>query len=135
VVTTVNLKLTITAMLALAALVLAGCGYGETRPEGEIAQTAEDYLRALAAGDTSKACAQLAAAARTTLGRPCPETMRAIATRLGADTLTAAADRGLKIEVDGDRGSAEIRQLPGTRLALVRIGDRWKITSGHSLEP
>lgn len=126
---------TVAAVSLVLVLASTGCGFGELAPEGEIAKTTDDYLRALADGDTGKACAQLTDAAKSALGRPCREEMDAVASRVGADALTAAADERVKIEVDGNRGSAEVAHLGRVRLALVRAGDRWKIMSGHSLEP
>ena len=126
---------TVAAFTLLLLVVSTGCGVGELTPEAKVGKTADDYLRALAEDDTGKACAQLTAEAKAALGRPCPSQMRAIAARVGADALIAAADRGVKIAVDGARGSAEIPELAGARLVLTRVGDEWKIDSGYSLEP
>jgi hypothetical protein len=121
-------------VLAIAMLVPTGCGVGESTAEGQIATTADDYLRALSAGDTGAACAQLTATARAALERPCALEMQAIKARVGTDALTAAADEGATIDVDGNRGSAEIANLSAARLELVKVGEHWKIASGHRLE-
>ena len=121
-------------VLGLVLAVSAGCGVGESTPDGKIAATADDYLRALAAGNTDEACAQLTASARAALSRRCPDAMDAIAKRVGSERLAAAADAGVSIDVDGDRGSVEISQLPGARLDLVKVGEDWKIASGETLE-
>jgi hypothetical protein len=122
--------------MATAAVLVAsaGCGVGEPGPEGKIAETADEYLRALADGDGRKACEQLAGSVKATLARPCIDEMRAIRARVGDDALAAAADRGVEIDVDEGRGSAEVPGLGGARLELVRVGEEWKIASGHSLE-
>ena len=121
-------------LLGLVVAVSAGCGVGEPTPDGKIAATADDYLRALAAGETDEACAQLTAGARAALSGSCPGAMEAIAKRVGSEKLAAAADAGVTIDVDGDRGSVAIRQLPGARLDVVKVGEDWKIASGQTLE-
>jgi hypothetical protein len=128
---------TVTAAAVSLVLILssAGCGFGELTPEGEIAKTTDDYLRSLADSDTGKACAQLTDVVKSRLRQPCREEMDAVASRVGADALTAAADEGVKIDVDGNRGSAEISRLGRVRLGFIRVGERWRIASGHSLEP
>jgi len=57
----------ITALVALTALMLAGCGVGSGGPESKISETTDTYLRSLASGDTTKACAQLTAEAKSML--------------------------------------------------------------------
>jgi uncharacterized protein YdbL (DUF1318 family) len=120
-------------VLGLVLLVSIGCGVGESTNEGKIAATADDYLRALSDGDAGAACAQLTAAARTGLERPCAVEMRAIAARVGAQELASAAAEGVKVDVDGNRGSAEVTYLSPAQLELVNVGERWKIASGYAL--
>jgi hypothetical protein len=126
---------TIAAASLILLVVSTGCGYGEPTAEGKAARTADDYLRALADGNTANACAQLTASAKGGLGRPCAEEMEAIAARIGGDELVAAAEGGVAIDVDGNHGSVEIRRLDGARLVVIRAGKRWQIASGHALEP
>ena len=121
-------------LLGLVLAVSAGCGVGEPTSEGKLAATADDYLRALAAGNSDEACAQLTAGARAALTGPCPGAMQAITKRVGSERLAAAADAGTSIDVDGDRGSVEIPQLAGARLDLVKVGEDWKIASGQTLD-
>jgi uncharacterized protein YdbL (DUF1318 family) len=49
------------AVLALATLsaALTGCGVGSATKQEQVSNTVDTYLRALADGDTTKACAQL----------------------------------------------------------------------------
>ena len=114
-------------------LLTAGCGVGETDAEGKIAQAADDYLRALADDDTATACAQVAATAKSNFGRPCGAELHQVANRIGSDALSAAADAGVDVTVDGTRGFAEIRDLD-VHLTLAKVGNEWRITSGHALD-
>jgi hypothetical protein len=125
----------ISALAAAAtALLLAGCGIGEPGAEGKVSETSDKYLRALADGDTVKACAQLTAEARAALDGSCRSAMEALASRVGREALDDAADGGVEIDVDGGRASARIRNLEGARLALVPAGREWLIADGYSLE-
>jgi hypothetical protein len=121
-----------TALLALA-LLLAGCGVGSASPESKISETTDTYLRSLASGDTTKACAQLTAEAKSTLGTSCAAAMKTIATRVGRDRLNEAADEGSSISVDGSNGSATLK-LNDARIGLVDSGSSWLIESGYALD-
>lgn len=127
-------RLVLISALAAAALLLAGCGIGEPTTEGKVSETADTYLRAVANGDTEKACAQLTAAARAALDDSCASMMKALASRVGREALTDAADGGVEIDVDGGHASARIRNLEGASLALVADGREWLIADGYSLE-
>ena len=122
-----------TALLALA-LLLAGCGVGSGGPESKISETTDTYLRSLASGDTTKACAQLTVEAKSTLGTSCAAAMKTIATRVGRDRLTAAADQGASISVDDPNGSATVEGLNDARIGLVDSGSSWLIESGYALD-
>jgi hypothetical protein len=124
----------IASLAAAAALLLAGCGIGGPTAEGKVSETADRYLRAVADGDTEKACAQLTAEARAALDGSCRSAMEALASRVGREALSDAADGGVEIDVDGGRASARIRNLEGARLALVAAGREWLIADGYSLE-
>jgi hypothetical protein len=119
---------------AAVALVATGCGFGEPTAEGKIATAADDYLRALADDDTTKACAQLAASAKRKFDRPCDDALHEVASGIGSDSLSAAADGGVDVTVDGTRGFAEVRSLDGARLTFTKVGTEWRITSGHALD-
>ncbi len=123
-----------TALLTVAAVMLAGCGVGSGGPESKISETTDTYLRSLASGDTTKACAQLTAQARSELGTSCTAAMNTIATRVGRDRLNDAADEGASISVDGSNGSATLRGLNDIRIDLVDSGSNWLIESGYALD-
>jgi hypothetical protein len=123
-----------TAIFALAALVLAGCGVGSGGPESKISETTDTYLRSLASGDTTKACAQLTAQAKRKLGISCTAAMKTIATRIGPDKLNEAADEGSSISVDGSNGSATLKGLDDARIGLIDSGSSWLIESGYTLD-
>ena len=127
--------LTTTAILvALGALVLAGCGVGSGTPESKISETTDNYLRALSSGDTTKACAQLTPKARGAIGSPCGAAMEKIASRVGPDRLADVADRGSSISVDGSSGSATLKGLDGVRLRMVSADSSWLIDGGYELD-
>ena len=123
-----------TALLVIAALLLAGCGVGSGTPESKISETTDTYLRSLASGDTTKACAQLTGDAKTTLGASCTAAMKEIVMRVGRDKLAEAADVGSSISVDGSNGSATLRGLNDARIELVDSGSSWLIESGYTLD-
>ena len=112
----------------------AGCGVGAAGPEAKISETTDTYLRSLSSGDTTKACAQLTAAAKAKLGTPCTAAMAKIASRVGRDRLDEAADKGSSISVDGTTGSATLKELNGARMGLVKSGTDWLIDSGYALD-
>lgn len=123
-----------TALLTLAALMPAGCGVGSGGPESKISETTDTYLRSLSSGDTTKACAQLTAEAKSKLDASCTAAMTTIATRVGQDKLNEAADKGASISVDGSNGSATLKGLNDARIGLVDSGSNWLIESGYALD-
>jgi hypothetical protein len=123
-----------TALLTVAALVLAGCGVGSGGPESKISETTDTYLRSLASGDTTKACAQLTPEAKSKLGTSCTAAMKEIATRVGRDRLAEAANEGSSISVDASSGSATLKGLNDARVGLVDSGSSWLIESGYALD-
>jgi hypothetical protein len=123
-----------TALVALAALMLAGCGIGSGGPESKISETTDTYLRSLSSGDTTKACAQLTTEAKGNLDTSCAAAMKTIATRVGRDKLNEAADQGASISVDGSNGSATLTGLNNARIGLVDSGSSWLIESGYALD-
>jgi hypothetical protein len=122
------------AVLIVAASMLAGCGVGSGGPESKISETTDTYLRSLASGDTTKACAQLTADARSKLGTSCAAAMKTIATRVGGARLNEAAERGSSISVDGSSGSATLKGLNDARIGLVDLGSSWLIETGYALD-
>jgi hypothetical protein len=123
-----------TALLIVAALMFAGCGVGSGGPESKISETTDTYLRSLASGDTTKACAQLTAKARSKLGTSCAAAMKTIARRVGGDSLDEAADEGSSISVNGSSGSATLKGLNDARIGLVDSGSSWLIETGYALD-
>jgi hypothetical protein len=123
-----------TVLLAFAALMLAGCGVGSGGPESKISEATDTYLRALSSGDTTKACAQLTAEAKSMLGASCTAAMKTIAARVGQDKLDEAADKGASISVDGSTGSATLTGLNDARIGLVDSGSNWLIETGYALD-
>jgi hypothetical protein len=123
-----------TALLTVAALMLAGCGIGSGGPESKISETTDTYLRSLSSGDTTKACAQLTTEAKGNLDTSCAAAMKTIATRVGRDKLNEAADQGASISVDGSNGSATLTGLNNARIGLVDSGSSWLIESGYALD-
>jgi hypothetical protein len=119
-----------TLVLALLAGALTGCGVGKASNEEKISKTATTYLRALADGDTAKACAQLTRRAR---GERCEAALKERLSQLETDALTRAADGSMDIEVDGNTATAGLSEPERARLVLRKIGAEWRIDSGYTL--
>jgi hypothetical protein len=119
-----------TLVLALLAGALTGCGVGKASNEEKISKTATTYLRALADGDTAKACAQLTRRAR---GERCEAALKERLSQLETDALTRAADVSMDIEVDGNTATAGLSEPERARLVLRKIGAEWRIDSGYTL--
>ncbi len=117
-------------VLVLLAPVLTGCGVGPATNQEKISKTATTYLKALADGDATKACAQLTRRAK---GQGCPRAMRERLARLDSDALGQAAEDSMDIEVHGDTATAALSEPEGARLLLVNDGDEWRIDSGYTL--
>jgi hypothetical protein len=118
-------------VLALLAAALTGCGVGKASNEEKINKTASTYLRALADGDTAKACAQLTPRAR---GERCGAAMKERLSRLDSDALKNAADGSIDVEIDGDRATAGLSEPEGARFLLAKVGAEWRIDSGYTLD-
>jgi hypothetical protein len=117
-------------VVVLLAAVLTGCGVGPATDEEKISETATTYLRALADGDTAKACAQLTPRAR---GERCEQTIGGRLSGLDPDSLKNAADASIGIDVDGDTATARLSEPEGARFLLAKVGDEWRIDSGYTL--
>jgi hypothetical protein len=117
-------------VLALLAAVVTGCGVGPATDEEKISETATTYLRALADGDTAKACTQLTPRAR---GERCEPTMKERLSRLDPEALKNAADASMGIDVDGDTATARLSEPEGARFLLAKVGGEWLIDSGYTL--
>jgi pimeloyl-ACP methyl ester carboxylesterase len=116
--------------LALLAAAVCGCAIQSGTDEGNVSTTASTYLRALARGDSAGACAQLT---RRAQGRHCEAAMKERLSRLEPDALNKAADGSLDIDVDGGTATARLSEPDGARLALAKVGARWRIDSGYTL--
>jgi hypothetical protein len=118
-------------VLPLLAAAVAGCGVGPATNEEKISKTASTYLRALADGDTTTACAQLTPRAQ---GDGCARAMKARLPGLDPEVLNDAADDSMDIDVDGNRATAGLSEPPGARFLLVKTSDDWRIDSGYTLD-
>lgn len=119
-------------VLGLFAAAPTACGVGAATDEENVSKTATTYLRALAAGDTAKACAQLTPRAK---GRSCDTVMKERLARLDPDALTGAADASMDINVDGNRATVGLSEPTGARFLLAKVGGEWRIDSGYTLGP
>ena len=117
-------------VLAFLAVTLTGCGVGRATNEEKISKTATTYLRALADGETTKACAQLTRRAR---GERCETATKERLSRLEPDALKNAADGSLDIDVHGDTATAGLSEPDGARFLLAKVGGDWRIDSGYTL--
>src|SRR4029450_3989092 len=119
---------------ALVLLVLAGCGDAGPTPEEQVRTAVGDFGRATAAKDYRPLCERILAPKRvdrvTQVGLPCETALR--------EGLGSVRDPHLtigRVQVDGDRASAEIRtsaagQEPSKdTLKLVNVNGTWKIFS------
>ena len=120
------------AMLVLAhlALGLTGCGVGPATDKEKVSKTATTYLRALAAGDTATACAQLTRRAKD---GGCEKALAARLPQLDSGALRQAADGSMDIEVEGARATAGLSQPRGARFVLVKVGGQWRIDAGYTV--
>jgi len=116
--------------LVLLAAALAGCGIGRASSQEKVSKTATTYLRALAGGDTAKACAQLT---RRASGGGCEAAMKERIARLDSDALRRAADGSLDIDVHGKTATAGLSEPKGARFVLKKVGGEWLIDSGYTV--
>lgn len=119
-------------LVALLAAALTGCGVGRAGDKEKISKTTDTYLRALADGDTAKACAQLTRRAK---GNGCEATLKERLTRLDADALTRAADDSIDMDVHSNTATARLSEPKGARFVLKKVGGQWLIDSGYTIGP
>ena len=123
-------------VLAILALVLVGaltgCGVGRASNQEKISKTVVTYLRALADGDTAKACAQLT---RRAQGARCQQVLKERRSRLDPDALTSAADASLDFDIHSNTATAGLSDPEGARLVLAKADGEWRIDSGYTLGP
>src|SRR5256885_8645058 len=109
------------AILVLALLgALTGCGVGRASNQEKISKTVDTYLRALAGGDTAKACAQLTGRAQ---GARCQQVLKERRSRLDPDALTSAADASLDFDIHGNTATEGLFH-PGSGRLVLPTGDR-----------
>jgi pimeloyl-ACP methyl ester carboxylesterase len=116
--------------LPLLAFALTACGIGPAGDKEKISKTATVYLRALADGDTGKACTQLTRHAR---GEQCQTATKRRLARFEPDALKKAADGSLDIDVHGNTATVGLPEPDGARFVLTEVGGDWRIDSGYTL--
>jgi hypothetical protein len=119
---------------ALVLLLLAGCGDAGPTPEEQVRATVGDFGRATAVKDYGALCDRILAPQLvdkvTQVGLPCEAALRRGLGRVRDPHLTIG-----RVQVDGDRASAEIRtsaageQPSKDTLKLVNVNGTWKISS------
>jgi hypothetical protein len=109
-----------------------GCGVGRASNQEKVSKTVVTYLRALADGDTTKACAQLTRRAR---GGRCEQVLKERRSRLDPKALTSAADASLDLNIHGNTATAGLSDPEGARLVLAKVGGEWRIDSGYTVGP
>ena len=117
-------------LVLLAAALTAGCGVGKASNQEKISKTATTYLRALADGDTAKACLQLTRRAR---GDRCEQALKQRLSRLDPDALRRATDGSMDIDVNGNRATARWSEPQPAHFVLAKVGTEWRIDSGYTL--
>jgi pimeloyl-ACP methyl ester carboxylesterase len=130
--TTTRAGLLAALLLPILAVALTGCGIGPAGDREQISKTATSYLRALADGDTAKACAQLTRRAKA---EECHAASKRRLARFDADVLRNAADSSLDIDVHGETATAGLAQPHGARFVLTKVAGDWRIDSGYTLGP
>jgi pimeloyl-ACP methyl ester carboxylesterase len=114
--------------LILVAAAVTACGVGRTNDKDKIARATGTYLRALADGDTTRACGELS---RSAQGEHCPEAVARRASQLTPRVLEQAADASLGIAVHGRSAVATL----GTsrRLRLIKVDGDWRVDAGFAV--
>ena len=93
----------------------------------KVSKTVVTYLRALAGGDTAKACAQLT---RRAQGARCQQVLKERRSRLDPNALTSAADASLDLNIHGNTATAGLSDPDGARLlrqSRRRMVDRLRL--------
>ena len=115
------------AAAATVAIFAAGCGVGAT-DEGKVSETVTTYLTALAVGDYSAACEQLAGTAKPQ--GDCPAEVEASVAGLSPGELSDDAEGSSGIEVDGDAATVTLES--GTTLELALVRGTWLVSSPYA---
>jgi hypothetical protein len=121
-------------LLALVALVAAGCGESGPSDEEQVRATLREFQRATEQRDYAALCERVLAPALVDsvkqVGLPCEMALETSVEDVESPRLAVGA-----ITVDGDRATAEVRssaegQAPSQdAVELVRVGEDWRIAS------
>ncbi|UTI65070.1 hypothetical protein NBH00_02405 [Paraconexibacter antarcticus] len=127
--------------IAAGGTALAGCGGGNAGVDRKDPKAVvSGYLRAVADGDTKRACALLSPAVQQhavkLLGRPknsgvktCPEALSLVVAQYSGPEKQLLRDvKVTKLEVTGT--TAKVRSTASGPLTLSRRGGRWSISAG-----
>ena len=107
-------------------LVTGGCGVGST-DSGAVADATGDYLTALADGDYSAACNELAPEAKP--AGACPAGVEASVADIPAGQISDDNDGKISIELDGDAATVTLES--GTTLELTSVAGAWLVSSPY----
>jgi ketosteroid isomerase-like protein len=121
-------------LAAIALVLVAGCGTPGQTAQEEVRDTVTEFGRATAAKDYQALCDRILAPALVedvkSIGLPCEVALRQGLGDVQDPRLTIG-----RIEIEGDRASAEIRTSAGGQepsrdtLELVELDGRWRISS------
>jgi ketosteroid isomerase-like protein len=121
-------------LAAIALVLVAGCGTPGQTAQEEVRDTVTEFGRATAAKDYQALCDRILAPALVedvkSIGLPCEVALRQGLGDVQDPRLTIG-----RIEIEGDRASAEIRTSAGGQepsrdtLELVKLDGRWRISS------
>jgi hypothetical protein len=121
----------------IAALSVAGCGSDESRARSVV----KDYLAGIGESDGEKACSKLTGDAKRELVEKinatvpefgvatCPDAIFTLGENLGADEAQTLKDAEVRVQLDGDRGTAEAVGGSGD-VDLVKSDGEWLIAGG-----
>jgi ketosteroid isomerase-like protein len=121
-------------LAAIALVLVAGCGTPGQTAQEEVRDTVTEFGRATAAKDYQALCDRILAPALVedvkSIGLPCEVALRQGLGDVQDPRLTIG-----RIQIEGDRASAEIRTSAGGQepsrdtLELVKLDGRWRISS------
>ena len=128
------------AVVAVAAVALAGCGGGKKQsPEQTARGAVQGFAKAFGDGDGKKACSLLTKSAGTafvTRAKPlthandCPTAIKRVHDEAGGVVTQAyAAAKVGKVTVTGSKATAQVKAGgAATTVGLVKEGGKWKLT-------
>jgi hypothetical protein len=124
-----------TALAAVAALGVAGCGGGGVSDKQKIETTVRDYFGAFADGDAAKACSDLSTTTREDFvkaarAKDCPSALAKAMQRPDIKRFTARLrnPQVVSVAINGGSATAQVRALGRTtKVPLHKEGDNWKV--------